>query len=229
VSFIVDHVTVRFQGRIALDDVSAALDERRIAVIGDNGSGKSTFARVLNGLILPDEGRVLVDGRDTLTMGDKIRAHVGFCFQNPDTQLVMPTVAEDLALGLKPLKLAPADIEQRVEDTLDRFEIAHLAQRSVHMLSGGEKQLVALAGVMITAPDTVICDEPTTLLDRRNAANVLAVLKDLACRVILVTHDLGQIADFDRAVWFHDGLIAADGSPSEVAAAYEKSLSGIRA
>jgi biotin transport system ATP-binding protein len=97
------------------------------------------------------------------------------------------------------------------------------------MLSGGEKQLVALAGVMITAPDTVICDEPTTLLDRRNAANVLAVLKDLACRVILVTHDLGQIADFDRAVWFHDGLIAADGSPSEVAAAYEKSLSGIRA
>ncbi len=220
----VDHVTVRSHQRTILTDVNVLLNERRIGIIGDNGSGKSTFARLLNGLCMPDEGRVLIDGLDTHTSGADVRSRVGFLFQSPDAQIVMPTVAEDLALGLKPLKLDSHNRQQRVTDTLDQFGIAHLADRSVHMLSGGEKQLVALAGVMITAPEVLVCDEPTTLLDRRNAANVMRILDGLSCQVILVTHDMAQIASYDRALLFADGRVAADGPPGSVIAAYEGTL-----
>ena len=223
-TLVLDHVAVRYQGRAALDDVSVTLMERRIGVIGDNGSGKSTFARLLNGLCLPDGGTVTVDGLDTKNSGADVRARVGFLFQNPDAQIVMPTVSEDLALGLKPLKLGQDEVAQRVKDTLERFDVAHLAERSVHMLSGGEKQLVALAGVMITAPAILVCDEPTTLLDRRNAANVIRILNGLDCRVVLVTHDLQQIADYDRALLFENGRLVADGAPPEVIATYETAL-----
>lgn len=220
----IDHVTVRAHQRVILADITVLLSERRIGIIGDNGSGKSTFVRLLNGLCVPDEGRVLVDGLDTRTHGADVRARVGFLFQNPDAQIVMPTVAEDVALGLKPLNLTPADRDLRVTDTLDRFAIGHLAERSVHMLSGGEKQLVAIAGVMITAPDVLVCDEPTTLLDRRNASNVMRILADLSCQVILVTHDLSQVSSYDRVLLFSYGRIAKDGTPGEAISAYEATL-----
>ena len=99
-TIVLDHATVRFQDRTVLDDISVSIAEQRIGIIGDNGSGKSTFARLLNGLLLPDQGTVLVDGLDTRTAGREVRARVGFLFQNPDNQIVLPTVAEDVALGL---------------------------------------------------------------------------------------------------------------------------------
>jgi len=224
VNLNIDHVTVRSHQHTILSDISVLLGERRIGVIGDNGSGKSTFARLLNGLCLPDEGQVLVDGLDTRVEGADVRSKVGFLFQNPEAQIVMPTVAEDVALGLKPHKLDDHDRDKRVSETLDQFGISHLAERSVHMLSGGEKQLVALAGVMITAPDVLVCDEPTTLLDRRNAANVMQILADLDCQVVLVTHDLKQLESFDRVLLFADGQIASDGPADAVIAEYEATL-----
>ncbi|MEQ8507628.1 MAG: ABC transporter ATP-binding protein [Rhodospirillaceae bacterium] len=219
-----DAVTVRFQERMILENLSLSLSEKRIGLIGDNGSGKSTFARLLNGLILPDQGTVTVAGLDTKKDGAKVRSRVGFLFQNPDNQIVMPTVAEDLALGLKPLKLQAAAQQEKVEDALARFGISHLADRSAHLLSGGEKQLVALAGVMICNPDVLICDEPTTLLDRRNASSVLEKINALECQVIFVTHHLEHLENFDRVLWIERGQIQEDGVPQDVIKAYGASF-----
>lgn len=221
----VDHVTVRLQGRVVLDDLALSLTERRIGVIGDNGSGKSTFAKLLNGLLLPDEGTVTVDGLDTRSHGKEVRSRVGFLFQNPDNQIVMPTVAEDIALGLKPLRLDAEVLRQRVSDTLERFSLSHLADRSAHLLSGGEKQLVALAGVMISEPDILVCDEPTTLLDRRNAALVMKTIADLSCTVIVVTHHVEHLDSFDRVLVIDKGRVAYDGAPDHAIPLYLESLS----
>ncbi len=219
-----DAVTVRFQERMILENLSLSLSEKRVGLIGDNGSGKSTFARLLNGLILPDHGTVTVAGLDTKKDGAKVRSRVGFLFQNPDNQIVMPTVAEDLALGLKPLKLQATAQQEKVKDALARFGISHLADRSAHLLSGGEKQLVALAGVMICNPDVLICDEPTTLLDRRNAASVLEKINALECQVIFVTHHLEHLKNFDRVLWIGGGHIQEDGVPQDVIKAYGASF-----
>ena len=224
-NIVLDHVVVRFQDRPVLADISTVLSENRIGVIGDNGSGKSTFARLLNGLQVPDEGSVTVDGLNTKTEGKEVRRRVGFLFQNPDNQIVMPTVAEDLALGLKPQKLDASEIGQRVTRALERFGLQDLADRSAHLLSGGEKQLVALAGVMIAEPSIVVCDEPTTLLDRRNAASVMRVIAALPCPVITVTHHVGLLSGYDRVIVLAEGKIAFDGDAEAAISFYESTLS----
>lgn len=221
-SIELENVSVRFDTRTVLDDVTLSMSEKRVGVVGDNGSGKSTFARLINGLLLPDQGRVTVDGRDTKSDGKEIRARVGFLFQNPDNQIVMPTVAEDVALGLKPLGIDADACAQRVAAGLERFGLAHLSDRSAHLLSGGEKQLVALAGVMISEPSILVCDEPTTLLDRRNAAHVMQVIADLPCQVVLITHHLEHLDGFDRILWFEDGRVVEDGASEHVLPRYIK-------
>ncbi|NKB43935.1 MAG: ATP-binding cassette domain-containing protein [Alphaproteobacteria bacterium] len=219
-----EQVSVRFHDRTILDNISVSLTEHRIGVVGDNGSGKSTFARLLNGLLLPDLGTVEVNNLDTRDDGKDVRSQVGFLFQNPDNQIVMPTVAEDLALGLKPHKLTGAEQSHRVSVTLDRFSLTHLADRSAHLLSGGEKQLVALAGVMVTQPQILVCDEPTTLLDRRNAAHVMRLIGELPCQVIVITHHVEHLNDFDRVLVIADGRISDDGPPGETIPRYLETL-----
>lgn len=201
-----------------------SLTEQRIGVIGDNGSGKSTFARLLNGLMLPNEGSVLVNDMDTRTEAKTIRRHVGFLFQNPDNQIVMPTVAEDIALGLKPLGLDKETVQDRVHKTLADFGLSDLADRSAHVLSGGEKQLVALAGIMVAAPDILVCDEPTTLLDRRNAKRVSDLIASLPCAVITISHHVEQLESYDRILVLADGRIGCDATPAEALPFYLDSL-----
>ena len=220
-----DNVTVRFQNRNILSNLSLTLTEQRIGVIGDNGSGKSTFAKLLNGLLVPDEGRVSVNGLDTLKEGKAVRRSVGFLFQNPDNQIVMPTVVEDLALGLKAHKIGPESVTQRISNILESFGISELAERSAHLLSGGEKQLVALAGVMVTEPEILVCDEPTTLLDRRNAAHIIKVIADLTCPVITVTHHIEQLEDYDRVLVFSKGEVVHDAPPDDAIGYYLGTLS----
>ncbi|WAP67495.1 energy-coupling factor ABC transporter ATP-binding protein [Jiella pelagia] len=206
--------------RTVLSDLDLTLSERRIGVIGANGSGKSSFARLLNGLLLPSRGNVTVDGLDTRKDAKGVRRKVGFLFQNPDNQIVYPTVGEDLAFGLKGRKLPKAEIAARVEATLQRFSLDGFGDRLVHELSGGERQMVALAGVMILDPDWLVLDEPTTLLDRRNTRRIMAAIEALDQNVILVTHDLRLLESFDRVVVFEAGRVIADAAPAEAIPAY---------
>lgn len=215
-----DSVSLMLNGRPVLRDISLRLAERRIAIIGANGSGKSSLARCLNGLVLPTEGRVLVDGLDTARDGKAVRRKVGFVFQNPDNQIVMPTVEEDLAFGLKALKLDAGEVERRVAEGLAKYGLESHRNHPSHLLSGGQKQLLAIAGVLAMAPEWVVLDEPTTLLDLRNLHIVMAVIEDFEQKVVLVTHALDGLAAYDRVLVVEEGTIVADDIPGPAISRY---------
>ena len=217
---VFDRVTHRYDGDAVLADVSLTLTERRVGVIGANGSGKSTLARLINGLVSPTSGRVLVDGLDVARNGREVRRRVGFVFTNPDNQIVMPTVREDVAFSLRRLKLPAADAAARVDRTLGRFGLTELADRPAHRLSGGQKQLLALAAVLVAEPDVIVADEPTTLLDARNAALVERHFAALDQQLIVVTHRLEAVEGFDRVLVVDEGRIAFDGAPAAALDAY---------
>lgn len=206
--------------RTVLRDLSLTLTEQRIGIVGANGSGKSTFVRLLNGLVHPDEGRVSIDGLDTVRDGREVRRRVGFCFTDPDAQIVMPTVAEDVAFGLRRRGLSRDEIRARTQAALAAHGLDGHADQPAHLLSGGQKQLLALTSVLVTEPAVLVLDEPTTLLDLRNAARVRRLVADLPQQVLLVTHHLDLVEDFDRVIVFENGAVVHDGPPAESIAAY---------
>jgi biotin transport system ATP-binding protein len=218
-------VTHSYGDRAVLRSVSVTLTERRIAVIGANGSGKSTFARLLNGLVIPQHGEVTVSGLSTRSAAPSVRRIVGFVFTDPDAQIVMPTVAEDVAFGLRRRKLDAAEGRRRVFAALSELGLEIYADHPAHLLSGGQKQLLALCSVLVTEPQVLVCDEPTTLLDRRNTRRVLAILDRLTQQVILVTHDLESVADYDRVLVFDEGRLVEDDEP-RVAVDHYRALVG---
>jgi biotin transport system ATP-binding protein len=207
-----------------LRDVSVAMPESRVGVIGANGSGKSTFARLLNGLVVPDVGRVLVDGHDTRREGRTVRRLVGFCFTDPDAQIVMPTVREDVGFGLRRRGAGADQTTQRIDRTLADFGLADHADHAAHLLSGGQKQLLALASVLVTEPAVLIMDEPTTLLDLRNAEAVGRIVASLPQQVILLTHHLDLLKGFDRVLVFDAGRLVDDDAPAPAIAAYRERM-----
>ncbi|WP_036554281.1 energy-coupling factor ABC transporter ATP-binding protein [Nisaea denitrificans] len=215
-------VSVTAGDRTVLADINLTLRERRIAVIGANGSGKSTFARLINGLRRPSTGAVTVDGLDTVKAAKEVRRQVGFLFQDPDNQIVMPLVEEDLRFSLKALKLSPADEDERIERILDSYGLTHLRYQPSHSLSGGEKQLLALANSMLREPRYLVLDEPTTLLDLKNRKRVMTAIEELSQTVICVTHDLEIAATADRVLVLADGRIAFDGAATDAIAAYRE-------
>ncbi|MBO9476626.1 energy-coupling factor ABC transporter ATP-binding protein [Shimia sp. R11_0] len=217
-----NNVSVSFGERVVLNSLSLTLTERRIAVIGANGSGKSTFARLLNGLALPTSGEVIVDGLNTAKKGRELRRKVGFVFQNPDNQIVMPVVEEDLAFGMKNLGFSKDDIAAKTDEILARYNMSDLREHPAHLLSGGQKQLIAISGVLVMDPAIVVMDEPTTLLDLRNKRRVARAVAALPQMVITVTHDLDLITDYDRVIVIDEGGVFADGPPAEVIAAYQE-------
>ena len=216
----VDGVTHRLGGRVVLDGITVRLDEARVGVIGANGSGKSTFARLLNGLVVPDTGTVRVAGQDTASDGAAVRRTVGFVFTNPDAQVVMPTVAEDVALSLRRHRLDRTEVDARVQEALTQVGLVGFDDRPSHLLSGGEKQLLALAGVLVARPQVLVCDEPTTLLDLPNTRRVMRILLGLSQQLVMVTHDLDTLDDVDRVLVFERGRIVADAAPGEAIAFY---------
>jgi biotin transport system ATP-binding protein len=223
-----DGVTHRYGDRVVLRDVSLDLAEPRVALIGANGSGKSTLARLLNGLVLPTEGTVTVDGLDTRRHGPAVRRKVGFVFTDPDAQIVMPTVAEDVAFSLRRKEISKEERAARVAEVLQRFGLADHAGHPAHLLSGGQKQLLAVASVLVTEPEVLVCDEPTTLLDLRNARAVLELLEGLPQRVVLVTHDLPSVEGWARVVVIDDGRVVADGPGATSVASYRDLMAGRR-
>ncbi|PQZ93873.1 energy-coupling factor ABC transporter ATP-binding protein [Arthrobacter sp. MYb227] len=220
-----ENVGVRLGDTDVLRDVCVELNARTIAVIGENGSGKSTFARLVGGLLPRTTGQLRVLGLDPARRAAELRRRIAVVFSNPDAQIIMPTVAEDIAFSLRSDKLRPAELQARVETAMERFGLTHLAQRASHDLSGGQKQLLALCGAFIRNPELVIADEPTAYLDARNARIVANHLLDgTDHRLVLVTHDLTLAARCDQAVLFADGGLAAIGKPAEVIERYEAVL-----
>ncbi|WP_461175274.1 energy-coupling factor ABC transporter ATP-binding protein (plasmid) [Arthrobacter sp. Z1-9] len=211
-----------FDGFDVLREVSLDLREHRIAFIGANGSGKSTLARTLNGLLIPRRGSVLVDGVDTRKNAIQVRRRVGFMFSDANHQIIMPSVAEDVALGLRGQKLSKLEKADIVAEVLDRYGLLELSSHSAHLLSGGQKQMLALASVLVTQPDILICDEPTTLLDLHNVQIFLDTVENLSQQVILMTHHLEIIEDFDRVILMDRGQVHFDGSPQDAVAAYRR-------
>lgn len=197
----------------AVRDVSLTISEQRVGIVGANGSGKSTLARLFNGLVAPTSGTVTVDGLDAQRDGAKVRKRVGFVFTDPDAQIVMPTVAEDIAFSLSRSSLTQSEREARVTQALKSFGLLDLAQRSVSELSGGQKQLLALAAVTVSQPSWIVADEPTTLLDARNVRLIENYWRQLDQRLIVVTHQLDSISDFDRVIVMDDGQVVADDTP----------------
>lgn len=206
----------------ALREVDVRLEEHRIGVVGANGSGKSTFARLLNGLVLPSSGTVTVGGWDTAREGKEVRRRVGFCFTDPDSQIVMPTVAEDVAFGLRRRGMSKSAAAVRVGEVLEDYGLGAYADHAAHQLSGGQKQLLALASVLATEPELVVMDEPTTLLDLRNSRMVADTVARLPQQVVLVTHHLDLLAGFDRVLVFDGTRLVHDGSPEESVSVYRE-------
>lgn len=218
---VFDRVAVDAEdGTPILRDVSLTLGGPRVAVIGANGSGKSTLARCVNGLTVPTRGTVTVNGRDTRGDRRRVQRDVGFVFQDADNQIVYPTPAEDVALGLRARGVGRRDAEARARDALRRMGLADVADQAVHTLSGGEKQLVALTGVLVLDPSWVVLDEPTAALDLANRTRVVAALDALGPSALVVSHDLEHVRTFPRALLMAGGEVVADGPPDEVIARY---------
>ncbi|AUZ34737.1 cobalt ABC transporter ATP-binding protein [Arthrobacter sp. PGP41] len=216
--------------KVLLDDVTLELTEGRVGVIGANGSGKSTLLRLVNGLIQPTAGSVAVDGDDTVRAVRKVRRNVGFVFTDPLSQLVMPTGREDVELSLRRSVKNGTERRSQAEAALERMGLLHLADQSIYELSGGERQLMALAAVLAVNPQVLVLDEPSTLLDLRNRELLRRTLAGLDQQVIMSTHDLDLALEMDRVLVIEQGKVEFDGAPGEAVAAYRAlCMEGLRA
>ena len=193
-----------------------------VAVVGHNGSGKSTFAKHLNAILTPDMGRVLVWGMDTREedLLYDIRRSTGMVFQNPDNQIVATVVEEDVAFAPENLGVPPAEIRRRVDDALEAVGMTKFKKHAAYQLSGGQKQRVAIAGIIAMQPDCIVLDEPTAMLDpvgRREIMRTVRKLnRDLGITVILITHHMNEAADADRVIVMSDGRVLMDGTPRDI-------------
>lgn len=209
-----------------LHPLTLSLTERKISIIGGNGSGKSTLARLINGLVVPTAGAVRVTATadapplDTRSHGAAVRKRVGFVFTDPAAQTIMPTVIEDVELSLRKSHRDKAERRAAAREALARFGLEGLHDRSVHTLSGGQRQLLALASVLATSPAIVVADEPTTLLDLHNARRIGDLLMGLPEQTIVATHDLELAARADRTLVISGGRVVFDDAPQAAIAWY---------
>ena len=198
-----------------------------VAVLGHNGSGKSTLAKHMNGILVPDEGRVLVNGIDSADESRliELRRNVGMVFQNPDNQIVANVVEDDVAFAPENLGVEPGEIRRRVDSALKLVGMYEKRSHAPHLLSGGQKQRVAIAGVIAMEPRIIVLDEPTAMLDPIGREEVISTVTRL-CRengmtVVLITHHMDECVGADRLIVMSNGKIIADGLPAEVFADIE--------
>ena len=215
--------------KIAINDVNLQITEGEfIAILGHNGSGKSTMAKHMNALLIPTDGKMLVNKMDTSDMNNlwNIRETAGMVFQNPDNQLVATIVEEDVAFGPENLGVAPEEIRKRVDEALERVGMSEYKRHAPHLLSGGQKQRIAIAGILAMKPKCIIFDEPTAMLDPSGRKEVLDTIIDLnknyGITVILITHYMDEAAKADRIVVMDKGKLILDGKPRDVFSNVEK-------
>ena len=210
-----------------LNDVSLTIERGSfVCLIGHNGSGKSTLAKLLNLILLPSSGKLVINGFDVTShpLSDDeiyaVRRNIGMVFQNPDNQLVATVVEEDVAFGPENLGVAPEEISRRVDDALRAVDMTEYRLHAPHLLSGGQKQRVAIAGILAMQPDCIVLDEATAMLDPIGRAEVLSTIRrlnrELGITIIHITHYMDEAALADRVVVLSDGQIIADGKPQQV-------------
>ena len=206
----------------ALDGVTFDVQKGEfVAIVGMNGCGKSTLAKSLNGLLLPTEGSVTVDGMDTAKAEEiwKLRGKVGMVFQNPDNQIVSSIVEDDVAFGPENIGVEPEEIRRRVDDALKRVGMYDQKDKGAHMLSGGQKQRIAIAGAVAMRPECIIFDESTAMLDPGGRDSIMEIINELNAEgmtVIIITHIMSEAAQAGRVIAMKSGKIIADATPSEI-------------
>ena len=211
-----------------IKDISLTIERGSfVAVLGHNGSGKSTLAKLFNGILTPKSGRVLVDGMDTSKedLIYDIRHRVGMVFQNPDNQIVATTVEEDVAFAPENLGIEPSEIRRRVDEALDAVNMTEYKKHSPSQLSCGQKQRVAIAGIIAMKPECIIFDESTAMLDpqgRKEVLDAIMALKKDGMTVVLITHYMNEAVFADRVIVMNDGNIEMDASPKEVFSKVER-------
>ena len=193
-----------------------------VVILGHNGSGKSTLAKTFNAVLLPSGGKVYVEGMDTMdeSLLLEIRRRVGMVFQNPDNQIVANVVEEDVAFAPENLGVPSAEIRKRVDDALEAVGMTQFVKHAPHLLSGGRKQRIAIAGVLAMKPECIVLDEATAMLDPIGRREVLAAVEKLnreqGITVVLITHHMNEAEHADRVIVMNDGLVVMDGKPREV-------------
>ena len=209
--------------KYAVEDIDLNIKEGEfIAILGHNGSGKSTIAKHINALLLPSRGKVVVDGLDTLNSDYlwDIRSNVGMVFQHPDNQFVATIVEEEVAFGPENLGVLPSEIRKRVDESLEKVGMSEYTKKSTHMLSGGQKQRIAIAGVLAMHPKCIVFDEPTAMLDPLGRKEVMKNIKELNSKngmtIVLITHYMDEAAEADRVIVVDDGHIVLQGKPKNV-------------
>ena len=213
----------------ALRGVSVTIEKGSFTVVlGHNGSGKSTFAKHLNAVLLPCGGAVYVEGMDTRDerMLLEIRRRTGMVFQNPDNQIVANVVEEDVAFGPENLGVPTAEIRRRVDDALAAVGMEQFARHAPHLLSGGQKQRIAIAGILAMEPECIVLDEATAMLDPAGRREVIDTVRRLnrerGITVVLITHHMAEAESADRVIVMNDGQVAMDGAPHEVFAQVDR-------
>jgi len=207
----------------ALDNVSVSIEKGSfVAILGHNGSGKSTFAKLINGLVSPSGGSLWVNGYDTQKeefIWD-IRKSAGMVFQNPDNQIVATIVEEDVAFGPENLGVKPETIRERVADVLKTVRMSAFRKAVPSKLSGGQKQRIAIAGVLAMQPECIVLDEPTAMLDPEGRKDVIETVKKLnkenGITIVLITHYMNETVDADKVIVIDDGKFVMSGTPKEV-------------
>lgn len=206
------------------DGLSLALTQKRIGVIGNNGAGKSSLFRLLCGLELPQAGQVLVDGMPLLQARQHKPGLIGLMFQNPDDQIIFPTVEEELALGLRPQGLNKQQARARARELLAARGLAHWAERAVSSLSQGQRQQVCWLSLLIAAPQLLLLDEPFASLDLPGQARLAQDIAAAPQQVLVSTHVLDHVRDFERVIWLEQGRLRGDGAGRDICSAYETSV-----
>lgn len=207
----------------AVDGVDMQVEAGQfVAVLGANGSGKSTFAKHINALLAPTEGSLYIDGKDTSDRDNilAVRQLAGMVFQNPDNQIISNVVEEDVAFGPENMGMPPEKIASRVEESLKEVGMYEYRNHSPNRLSGGQKQRVAIAGIMAMHPRCIVLDEATAMLDPAGRKNVLSTVKKLNMEeeitVVLITHYMEEVVEADKVFVMRDGKVALSGTPREV-------------
>jgi biotin transport system ATP-binding protein len=203
-------------GRSLLQDVTFSADQPRVGIVGRNGSGKTTLARVLSGLVAPDHGEARINGTNISRDRKSALGLVGVLFQNPDRQIIFPTVEEELAFGLRQMGIDARDANERVAQILDRFGKAQWATAPTHLLSQGQKQLVCLMAILSMAPRVIILDEPFSGLDIPTRMRLQRLLDKIDAQTFHISHDPQHLERYDRILWIEAGQIRADGPAHKV-------------